>query len=538
MQPAERKEARPAAAEAQPPPEGRAIPLLIGGALAAVTLLLYSAALLADFSVLDDDWYVRQNPHVLMGLTWESVRWALTHQHISTYHPITTLTHMADVQLFGLNPMGHHLVNVLLHTANVVLLFNAMRMLTSRIWLSALVAAIFALHPQHVESVVWISERKDVLSGLFFMLCLIAYARYARSPSLARYAVVASMFLLGLLSKPMLVTLPIVLLLLDYWPLRRRNLKGLLLEKLPLVALSMLFAVIAMITQQRGGAVQEQFPLGARLANACIATVRYVGMFCWPAKLSIFYPHPMAWPGILVVSAAIGLLLFTCVILLRSRAQPSLAVGWLWFGVMLLPVIGIVQVGLQAMADRYMYLPSIGLSIAVVGVIAALLPARPHKLAVGIGASVLLLILGLRAFAQVELWRNPEQLFATSLQNAGESRTLRANLAHVMWDHGSYEAAVEQLAEALKYDPTDDELHWRLGLSLFQLGRYDQADRHLTEAVQLNPRSAPAHLYLACLRKQQGKTAEAIRLLEQAIAINPNEAGARELLKQYRDEPR
>lgn len=506
--------------------------------LVLVTLIVYSGSLFSGFNLMDDDWYVTQNAHVLAGLSWQSIAWAFTHQHVSMYHPLTTLTHMADVQFFGLNAMWQHLVNVLLHVAASVLLFVAMRMLTGRTWPSAFVAAVFALHPQHVESVDWISERKDVLSAFFFMLCLIAYARYARSPSLAKYLLVVALFLLGLLSKPMLVTLPIILLLLDYWPLGRPNVKRLILEKVPLAVPSILFAIVAWVTQVRGGAVQGQFSLAARVENAILSLVRYVGVFAWPSELSIIYPHPNHWPLSLIVSATIALLLIMATVLLRARKQPALFVGFAWFVIMLLPVIGIIQIGLQAMADRYSYLPSIGLTIAIVWLVLDLLPAKPHRLAVAVGCGLILVLLSVLTFTQVMVWSTPETLLTTSMKNVGSDPQLHAILAHALWESGRHDEAIAHLRETLKDWPNDDEIHWRLGYFLLQTGQFQEADEQLTESLRLQPRSPPALIYLAFLRKQQGRMGDAIELLNRALQINPDDAMARDMLKEIEAERR
>jgi hypothetical protein len=530
--PANRKAGKPEPVLVSPP-EKRRTPLLIAIGLAIVTLLVYSTALTTGFNLMDDDWYVTQNVHVLAGLSWQNVAWAFTHQHVAMYHPLTTLTHMADVQFFGLNAMWQHLVNALLHVANSVLLFIAMRMLTRRTWPSAFVAAVFALHPQHVESVDWISERKDVLSGLFFMLCLIAYARYAKVPSLAKYLLVAGLFLLGLLSKPMLVTLPIILLLLDYWPLSRANPKRLILEKIPLGILSILFAIVAFVTQFKAGAVQEKLSLAARLANAVLSVVRYVGVFAWPSELSIVYPHPGHWPIALVVIATVALLLLTIVVILRACKQPALLVGLAWFFVMLLPVIGIIQIGLQAMGDRYSYVPSIGLSIAIVWLGLDLLPARPHRLAIGIGSGMILLLLAVLTFTQVQVWSTPETLLVSSMNNAGDDPQLHAILAHALWEAGRHDEAIAHLRETLKGWPNDDEIHWRLGYFLLQTGQLPEADEQLTKALRLQPRSPPALIYLAFVRKQQGRTGDAMQLLKQALEVNPSDPMARDMLKEF-----
>jgi hypothetical protein len=402
--------------------------------LAALTIGAYASLAQAGFILVDDDEYVERNPHILNGLNWPDIRWALTHQHSAMYHPLTTLSHMADVQFFGLSPGTMHLVNVLIHAANAVLLFIALRRLTRTLWPSAFVAAVFALHPQHVESVAWISERKDVLSGFFFMLCLLTYEWYVRRPGWGRYLLLAALFVLSLLSKPMMVTLPIVLLILDFWPLERTNVRKLIVEKLPLFAISGTFALITLRTQHTKGAMVLVMPLWDRIANALLSYMRYVGIWFWPSELSFFYPlrFPFEWPAILIVSSAIALVLFTLVLVIRFRRRVLLA-GWAWFVVMLLPVIGLVQVGLQAMADRYSYLPSIGLTIAILWLAMELSPFARFKLVTSLCAGTLLAVCLLRTVAQVQNWRDQELLYTASLESVGESSVLRNVLAGVIF---------------------------------------------------------------------------------------------------------
>jgi hypothetical protein len=544
------------AADIAPPPEKRWLAIAIGLALALVTLVVYSGALSAEFSVLDDDQYVRANPHVSAGLNLSNIAWAFTHQHAAMYHPLTTLSHMLDVQLFGMNPAGHHLINVLLHTASSVLLFVALRMLTRQTWPSAFVAAVFALHPQHVESVAWVSERKDVLSGLFFMLCLIAYARYARGPSIGRYLLLCALFAMGLLSKPMLVTLPIVLLLLDCWPLGRfhrregegpaeprsvveksgsagappSSARSLLLEKVPLLALSGVASLVALMTQQSIGAVSADIPFPYRMANAVLSVMRYAGIAFLPTELSVYYPHPIRWPIEIIVTSIIGLLLFTLLILLLVRQRPYLFVGWCWFLVMLAPVIGIIQVGVQALADRYAYLPSIGLSIAVTWLVCEAIPLARHRLATSICVGMLLLICCVRTIAQVETWKNPEALFATSIENGGDHPMLHNLLAQAIWNHGRHEEAIEEWRALLSVVPNDAHTHQMLGSNLMELGRLAEAEHELLEAQRLDPKDSKTYMFLAGVRQMQGNLDAAIPLVERAITLDPNDEIAPRIL--------
>jgi hypothetical protein len=556
--PRRRRDTAPAVDAAQTSEEGW-VPIAIGAALAVVTFIVYSGALWAEFNVLDDDQYVRENVHVREGLSGSNIAWAFTHQHAAMYHPLTTISHMADVQMFGMNPLGHHLVNVLLHTASSVLLFVALRRLTMRTWPSAFVAAVFALHPQHVESVAWVAERKDVLSALFFMLCLIAYAAYARRPNVWRYVVLCVLFVMGLLGKPMLVTLPIVLLLLDYWPLKRFSREAgaraeprlsvdksgsagaspssawaLLLEKLPLLALAGVASFIALMTQKSMGAVSADIPFPYRMANAVLSAMRYVGIVFLPTELSVYYPHPIRWPIGMIVTSVIALLLFTLLILLLARSRPYLFVGWCWFLVMLAPVIGIIQVGVQALADRYSYLPSIGLSIAVTWLLCDAIPFARHRLATSVCVGMLLLICAVRTIAQVETWKNPEALFTTSIENGGDHPMLHNLLAQAIWNHGRHEEAIEEWRALLRIVPNDAHTHQMLGSNLLETGQLAEAEHELLEAKRLDPNNSSTYMFLAGLRQMQGNLDAAIPLVERAIELDPHDAVARSVLAELK----
>lgn len=523
-------------APSEPRAEKRLTPWLIAAGLALVTFVTYSGALSAEFSILDDDQYVRNNERVSQGLSSSNIAWAFTHQHAAMYHPLTTISHMTDVQLFGMNPMGHHLVSTLLHSISAALLFIVLRTLTQSTWPSAFVAAVFALHPQHVESVVWVAERKDVLSGFFFMLCLITYARYARRPTIARYVLLCLLFALGLLSKPMLVTLPFVLLLLDFWPLKRTPWKQLALEKVPLIALSLIASVLAMMTQKTIGAVSIDIPFHERIANAFLSVMRYVGIAFLPNALSVLYPHPMQWPAIMIVASATALLLLTVLFFLLARDRPYLFVGWLWFLIMLAPVIGIVQIGAQAMADRYSYLPGIGLAIAVTWLIAAMIPAGAHRLSVGVCAGLVLFICCIRTWAQVETWKNPEALFATSIQNGGDHLLLENLLAQAIWDHGRHDEAIAHWRAILQIAPNDSHTHQMLGSNLLEEGRLAEAEQELEAAQRLDPKNAKTYMFLAGLRQMQGNLDAAIPLVKRAIELDPNDALAPKILSEMEGE--
>ena len=337
-------------------------------ALAAITWAVFGRTVRHEFVDYDDPSYVTEEPNVKRGLTWPGVVWAFTGTHSGNWHPVTSLTHMADSHFFGLNPAAHHRTNVILHTAAVVFLFLVLRQMTGAIWRSAFVAAVFAIHPLRVESVAWVAERKDVLSGVFFALTLAAYVRYVRKRSVASYVILAVVFALGLMSKGTLVTMPFLLLLLDDWPLRRGvGILRLIPEKLPLLLLSAGTCVLTYLAQVPTMSSIEKLPLLARLGNACVSVVTYIGQMFWPENLAAIYPHPGVglplWQG--AVAAGI-IVIVTLVIVALPRVPPYVPIGWLWYLGMLVPVVGIVQVGLQARADRYTYLPQIGLYLVIV----------------------------------------------------------------------------------------------------------------------------------------------------------------------------
>ncbi len=347
--------------------------------LALVTALLYWPITSHDFVSFDDQEYITENPHVTPGLTWDGIAWAMSAGYASNWHPLTWISHMADCSLYGLHPGGHHLTNLLLHVANTVLLFLLLYQLTGAVWRSACVAALFAWHPVHVESVAWASERKDVLSTLFWILTLIAYSHFKSQISNLRsrqmwYFAALIFFALGLMCKPMLVTLPFVLLLLDFWPLQAaspghpRAWPRLLVEKIPFFLLAGIASVVTYLVQKHGGAVSslEVAPLSSRLANALVAYLRYVGKSIWPAHLAAMYPYVKHWPALWVITAAVLVAGLSILFLLRARTSPWLIVGWLWFLGTLVPTIGLVQVGAQSMADRYTYIPGIGLFLLLV----------------------------------------------------------------------------------------------------------------------------------------------------------------------------
>ncbi|MBA2432664.1 MAG: tetratricopeptide repeat protein [Chthoniobacterales bacterium] len=516
---------------------------LIAAGLIAATLLIYAQVWAHQFISLDDDVYIRDNPLVNGGLTFASIVSAFTTFHSANWHPLTWLSHMLDVQLFGLHAGGHLLVNALLHAINSALLFFFLRRVTGSSWRSALVAALFALHPLHVESVAWASERKDTLSTFFGLLALLAYARYAEVPSWKRLGLVSLAFALGLMAKPMLVTLPFALLLLDYWPLRRwsggeaRGMTGflrswwpLLREKLALFALTGASMVITFLAQTEGGAVRAlgEVPLSLRLANALVSYANYLLLTFWPGNLAVYYPFPghiPAWQVIAAVALLLALTLFAC---LQARPRPYLLVGWFWFVGTLVPVIGLVQVGGQAMADRYHYLPSIGLFLALVFGTAELVRARdvPRPAAVAV-ALLVLLTCGTLTARQASRWRDSETLFRHTLAVTPDNLIIEYNLGYALGQSGRLDEAAVHFANVLRIDPNFFDGLLNMGVTRAGQGRSAEAIGFYERALSVQPTSAKAHLQLGLALVQQGRNAEALERFRRAAELAPSDADTR-----------
>ena len=569
--------------------------------LIALTFAVFSPVLRHDFVNYDDPDYVVENPHVLGGLNSENVWWAFQTPHAGNWHPVTWLSHMLDVSLFGLNAGRHHLISLALHASNAVLLFLLLQRLLSSRWTSAFIAAMFALHPLHVESVAWIAERKDVLSGFFFMLTLIAYSEYAKSiqysvfsvqsmrrqdsniqhstPNIQRsrlgvgswtfYILALILFGFGLMSKPMLVTLPFVLLLLDYWPLRRFDsqessgmLSGskafrLLLEKAPFFILSLLSSVVTFLVQRNAGAMTsiETLPPSFRISNALVAYFRYLEKTFWPVNLSVFYPLPKAWP-IAMVALSAGLMVIVSVLVIRSSKRcPYLTVGWFWFLGMLVPVIGLLQVGRQSMADRYMYLPMIGVTLAVGWggyEIASRWPSA--KVAIGSAAALAIAACAFATQIQAAYWTNSLTLFEHALAVTRDNAVAHNNLGTVYLNQKETKRAEEHFAAAVQINPRYPEAlvnlaicreekqdteaardlfeqslavqetpagHYNLANLLSAAGEMESAEQHYLAALRLKPEMAEAIYNLGALKAKQGKAEEALGDYEQALRLKP-----------------
>ncbi len=566
----------------------------------------------------DDDLFVTANPHVQSGLTWESVDWAFRNPVVFIWHPVTLLSHMLDCQLYGLRPWGHHLTNVLLHALSTVLLFLVFRRMTGACWRSAALAALFGLHPLRVESVAWVAERKDVLSAFFFMLTLWAYGRFVelRTPKpearwmdsgtsipapaasatgqpsrftfhvslLTQYAsfyylLCLAFFALGLMCKPMLVTLPFVLLVLDFWPLRRfapplreagsapeRRRSGvpplkLLPEKLPFLILAAVSSVITFLVQEHAGTVATGMTIGARINNVVVSYLRYVGKTLWPTNLSVFYPSPSHWPTGLVLASAVVLLAVTATAVRLAQRRPYLTMGWLWFCGMLVPVIGLVQVGDQSMADRYSYLPSIGLfAIIVWGIHELASRWRYRTVVLGALSLTALLVCTTVTRHQIGYWKDNESLFhhalavtenndlahfnlgcelasrgafAEAIPHFAEAVRLRPNkadahsgLAEALAGEHRFAEAIPQYEASLRLKPGNAETHAGLGHALVATGQLNEAVAEFTEAVRLDPKSAEAQYDLGVALAQRGDSAKAARAFELSLALEPKSAPA------------
>jgi Flp pilus assembly protein TadD len=532
----------------------------------------------------DDNVYISDNPQVQSGFTSKTLSWAFTTTQAGNWHPLTWFSHMMDYRLFGLNPRGHHLSSVLLHILNSILLFLLLRWATSVIWPSALVASLFALHPLHVESVAWVAERKDVLSTFFSFLTILAYINYAKLPKKRNYLLVLLLFALGLMAKPMLVTLPFVLLLLDYWPLNRfqsrreygsgdnktdkssepssEKLQPLRLigEKLPMFILSGISCVVTLWAQEKAGALSglEIVPVKWRIANAILSSVYYMGKMIWPRGLAVFYPHPEdslpIWQAVL---AGFFLLMVSIVVIRMAARYKYGVVGWLWYLGTLVPVIGLVQVGEQAMADRYTYVPLIGLFIIIAWGLADLgKESRRRRNLLIVSVISLLLVLALCSWQQARLWKNSVGLFEHTLEvttdnyvahyTLGNALALQGNLVGAMVHYnealrikpnhaevhnnlgnalalqGNLPEAVAHYKESLRIAPRQGKTHRNLGVALDRQGKYEEAMRHYLEALRLNPQDAQSHNNIGVTLAEQGKLEEAIAHFSEAVKINPN----------------
>jgi tetratricopeptide (TPR) repeat protein len=490
-------------------------------ALLAAVFLTYGRVLHFDFISFDDPVYVTENQHVQTGLSWAGVAWAFGSSVAGNWHPLTWLSLMLDYQLFGLDGGWYHFTNVCIHALSAALLFTVLTRITGSRWKSGMVAFLFALHPLQVESVAWVCERKDVLSALFWMLTLWAYAGYASQPGRGRYTLTLFLFCLGLMAKPMLVTLPIVLLLLDRWPLQR----GIrIIEKLPFFAASIAVSVVTYLVQRGGGAVVsfEQVPVSVRFENALVSYAAYLLKMVWPVNLAVFYPYsrgPLLGPAV-IVGIAICATTFLVIRVLPRR--PYLAIGWLWYLVTLLPVIGLIQVGAQARADRYTYIPMIGVGIALVWGVSETLDAWPRvRLGMATAACSVCLVL---TWHQVSYWRDSISVYQHAIDVTSYNYLARFNLASVLEARGNPAGAVAQLRETLRIQPYFASAHAELGQLLAKQGQPEEALKELQSAVRLEPENADPHLRLGSVLGSLGRAADAAVEFSEGLRLQPDNA--------------
>ena len=512
------------------------IALTICFLLALMVWGVFGQTLRNEFVNYDDGRYIYDNPAISKGLTSSGARWILTHPHGDNWHPLTSLSHMLDCQLYGLNPAGHHGTNVLFHMATVILLFLVLRQMTGSLWRSAFVAAVFAIHPLRAESVAWVSERKDVLSGFFFMLTLGAYLRYVRrSFSAGRYAAVAVFFSLGLMSKAMLVTLPFVLLLLDFWPLKRfqtpetkKTIRRLVLEKIPLLLLSAVFCGITVWAQRRAIASDTAPSVLWRFGNAFCSYVIYIKQLFFPVRLAPFYPHPGAdLPPWEIVASAALLAGISWGVFAGRKKYPYLITGWCWYLGMLVPVIGIMQAGGQAYADRYTYLPQIGLVLMAVWLAADWCASlRYRRAALSAVAALVLIGLAITAHRQTRYWRDSFSLWAHTLACTDRNDLAYGNLGVLFDQQGQFDKAVSHLEKAIEINPNDAELHFILGSVFARQGLTEKAISHFEAGLRIRPNDVRERCNLGAMFAKQGQTEKAISHFENALKIDPDCAEA------------
>jgi len=510
-------------------PEAKKI-ILVALLLSALVLASYRGVQENEFLNYDDPTYVTENRHVKDGLTWEGVGWAFTASYAGNWHPLTWLSLMLDHDLFGMNAARFHRTSVILHGVAALVLFGALFRMTGDLWCSGLVAGLFGLHPLHVESVAWAAERKDVLSGLFWMLGLWGYARYAERPGLRRYWPVVLFFVMGLLSKPMVVTFPFALLLLDYWPLQRlegdfsRKIGPLLYEKIPLMVLSAVGSTITFLVQKDGEAVAslQHLSLADRLGNAAVSCAGYLVKMVWPFNLAVFYPHPVTWPVWDVLAAVLLVLLTTVFVLLQSRRRPYLLTGWFWYLGTLVPVIGLVQVGAQAMADRYTYLPLIGIFLMVAWGLRELPVKRSvFPLVWGSIAGCVLAILAVLTQIQVGYWRDSSVLFRRALEATDHNYQAHNHLGRALAAVSRYEDAADQYREAIRISPNYIDAYKNLGRARMEQGRFEEAMIAYERALEIRPGDGNVHFHRGDLFSRTKRWGEAITDYRVALKTKP-----------------
>lgn len=493
-----------------------------------------------DFISFDDYMYVRDNPHVRQGITLENIRWAFTSVYAGNWHPLTWLSHMTDVEIFGLNAGMHHLTNVIFHIVNTLMLFYCLRRMTGNVWNSAAVAMLFGLHPLHVESVAWIAERKDVLSAFFWMLTILFYTRYVEHRSAGRYLIIVICYIFGLMTKPMLVTLPFVLLLLDIWPLKRPELittaehmqphewwSGLLAlihEKVPLFFLAGAAIIVTILAQKNVGSISnlESIPLYIRVENATISYMAYLVKMIWPIHLALFYPYPRMVNLYKVITACVLLIGITWMVVLNISRFPFLFVGWFWYLGTLAPVIGIIQVGSQSMADRYTYVPLIGIFILIVWGLSKLLGQlrSARYILAGIYCAIVPVIMWF-TWLQTGYWASNISVFSHAVDVTNDNYLAHNSLGVALCEHGEFDAGIKHYMEALRVYPEHVQAHNNLGAALVEEGKYKDSIGHFRKALQIDPGFVSAHYNLGIAYYAIGKLDEAIKQYQEVLRLVP-----------------
>jgi len=511
--------------------------------LVVMILAVYMQAGNHHFLNYDDNAYVTSNPHVANGITGKNIIWAFTSVYAWNWHPITWLSHMVDVEFYGMNPRGHHLTNVAIHSVSSLVLLLFLVRFTGSLWKSSFVAALFALHPLHVESVAWVAERKDVLSALCWFITLFLYSEYVAKLKPTLYILSLFSFVLGLMSKPMLVTLPVVLLLMDFWPLQRyryevqepglRQLSGraiaLIKEKIPFFVCSLLSAVVTIYAQNKAVAMESFYavPFGHNIENALIAYVKYIGKTIWPHDLAVLYPMPLSFPLWQVVCSLLVLLVLTAATIWAARRHPYLAVGWFWFLVTLFPVIGLIQFGMQSMADRYSYIPVTGLFIMVAWGVPDLTKGLKHRESIlALLASAVIIASAALTWQQLGYWRDNISLFRHTLQVTTDNYLIMNNLGLALAEEGQLDAAIQEYQEAVRIEPNVADLRNNLGIALAEKGQLDAAIREYREALRISANYTDAHNNLGLALAGKGDLDGAIWEYREALRTSPNDMRA------------
>jgi tetratricopeptide (TPR) repeat protein len=512
--------------------------ILIPLALVLITFIVFYQVHSFNFINYDDNVYVYENPHVQAGITPQSVKWAFTTGYANFWHPLTWLSHMLDWELFGANPAGHHLTTLFFHIANTLLLFIVLKQMTQAPWRSAFVATLFALHPLHVESVAWVTERKDVLSTFFWLLTMCAYVRYVNHRKAVNYLLIVLFFILGMMAKPMLVTLPFVLMLLDYWPLNRfQNSKfsvlNSVIEKIPLFVISAVSSVIVMITQRAGGALTSTIavPLKFRIINALISYVTYIEKMFWPSRLAVFYPY---FPSKLTIWSAVAplflLLVISVIVLLLAKRHRYLVTGWLWYLGTLVPVIGLVQIGSFAFADRFTYITLTGLFIIIAWGIGELSEKWPYRKIILWPASLAVLsVLAICSYLQTGYWKDSITLYQHALKVTEDNSLAHINIALPLFEQGRIDEAIRHMTQAIQIAPKSRQALNALGLYLYKAGRIDEAADCFQKVLEIDPAYAEAHFNIASILMDKGDYAAAVKHYRIALTSNDTPLARRKL---------